>query len=168
MLLQLEIPLPAVISAARSAQKRTVILDPAPVPEDLPPELYPLVDIITPNEVEASQLTGLAVDSLQTAAAAAEVLLERGAKQAIVTLGGGGVFCATGKESFAIPAGCISLSQGYIYNTCDLARFDISAPCSCPRGLGTQETSQEGCHAALASDNWALHILGMMPLFAHN
>ena len=85
-------------------------------------QLYPLVDIITPNEVEASQLTGLPVDSLQTAAAAAEVLLEQGAKQAIVTLGGGGVFCATGKESFAIPAGCISLSQGYIYNTCDLAR----------------------------------------------
>ncbi|MGK7903639.1 MAG: ribokinase [Hormoscilla sp.] len=106
LLLQLEIPMPAVISAARSAQQAgvPVILDPAPVPAYLPPELYPLIDIITPNEVEASQLTGLPVNSPQTAAAAAEVLLERGAKQAIVTLGGKGVFCATGKENFAIPA----------------------------------------------------------------
>lgn len=106
LLLQLEIPMPAVIAAARSAQKAgvPVILDPAPAPANLPAELYPLVDIITPNEVEASQLTGLPVNSPQTAAAAAEILLSRGAKQAIVTLGAKGVFCATGKESFAIRA----------------------------------------------------------------
>jgi len=106
LLLQLEIPMPAVISAARSAKEAgvPVILDPAPAPNDIPPELYPLIDIITPNELEASQLTNLSVDSPQTAAAAAEVLLERGAKQAIVTLGAKGVFCATGKETFAIPA----------------------------------------------------------------
>lgn len=106
LLLQLEIPMPAVIAAARSALEAgvPVILDPAPAPEYLPPELYPLIDIITPNEVEASQLTGLPVNSPQTAAAAAEVLLERGAKRAIVTLGAQGVFCATGKENFAIPA----------------------------------------------------------------
>jgi ribokinase len=106
LLLQLEIPMPAVISAARSAQAAgvPVILDPAPAPEYLPAELYPSIDIITPNEVEASQLTGIPVNSPQTAAAAAEILLSRGAKQAIVTLGAKGVFCATRKENFAIRA----------------------------------------------------------------
>ena len=34
-----------------------VILDPAPAPQDFPAELYPLIDFITQNEVEASQLT---------------------------------------------------------------------------------------------------------------
>lgn len=97
LLLQLEVPLDALQAAARAARKAgvTVILDPAPARPDLPAELYSLVDIITPNEVEAAQLTGLAVDSPETASEAAAELLRRGVGTAIVKLGDRGVFYAT-------------------------------------------------------------------------
>ncbi|MBD2345807.1 ribokinase [Anabaena subtropica] len=106
LLLQLEIPVNSVIAAAQAAKNAniTVILDPAPAQSDLPAELYPLVDIITPNEVEAGQLVGFSVDSEDTAAKAAGVLLQRGVKSAIVKLGAKGVVCATGKETFFVPA----------------------------------------------------------------
>ncbi|MBW4674262.1 MAG: ribokinase [Desmonostoc geniculatum HA4340-LM1] len=106
LLLQLEIPISAVVAAAKAARNANikVILDPAPAQSDLPAELYPLVDIITPNEVEAGQLVGFAVDGEQTAAKATEILLQRGVKCAIVKLGAKGVFCATAQEKFFVPA----------------------------------------------------------------
>jgi ribokinase len=106
LLLQLEIPIHAVVAAAKAARNANiqVILDPAPAQSNLPAELYPLVDIITPNEVEAGQLVGFAVDGEETAAKAAEILLERGVKCAIVKLGAKGVFCATAQEKFFVPA----------------------------------------------------------------
>ena len=59
-LLQLEIPLEAVIEAARAAGDAgaQVILDPAPAPSSLPRELLELVDVLTPNETEAALLVG--------------------------------------------------------------------------------------------------------------
>ncbi|MFN6515561.1 MAG: ribokinase [Nostoc sp. CreGUA01] len=106
LLLQLEIPIPTVVAAAKAASSANikVILDPAPAQSNLPAELYPLVDIITPNEVEAGQLVGFAVDGEETAAKAAEILLQRGVKCAIVKLGAKGVFCATAQEKFFVPA----------------------------------------------------------------
>lgn len=59
VLLQLETPIETVIAAARFAKQRNarVILDPAPAPPSgLPPELLELVDILTPNEIEAAVL----------------------------------------------------------------------------------------------------------------
>ncbi|MEH2208245.1 MAG: ribokinase [Nostoc sp.] len=106
LLLQLEIPIPAVVAAAKAAKGANikVIFDPAPAQSNLPDELYPLVDIITPNEVEAAQLVGFPVNGEEQAAKAAAVLLERGVKCAIVKLGAKGVFCATAEEKFFVPA----------------------------------------------------------------
>jgi ribokinase len=107
LLLQLEIPLPAVLAAAKAAQNAgiPVILDPAPAGQDIPEALYPLIDIITPNQTEASQLVGFEVNSPETAKAAALVLLQRGVKTAaIAKLGALGVFCVTAAESFFVPA----------------------------------------------------------------
>lgn len=106
ILLQLEIPIATVVAAAQAAHNAniTVILDPAPAQFHLPDELYPLVDIITPNEVEAGQLVGFAVDGEETAAKATAVLLQRGVKCVVVKLGAKGVYCATAEESFFIPA----------------------------------------------------------------
>ena len=104
LLLQLEIPLAAVLSAALAAQQAgvPVILDPAPV-QELPPELYQNVDILTPNQVEAAQLVGFPVDSQEAAAQAATVLRQRGVGTVIVKLGAQGAFCATESESFFVP-----------------------------------------------------------------
>ncbi len=106
LLLQFEIPMSTVIAAASSARQAgvTVILDPAPAQMDVPAELYPLVDIITPNEVEAAQLVGFPVFGEESAKKAAAVLLQRGVKCAIVKLGAKGVFCATPEETFFVPA----------------------------------------------------------------
>jgi ribokinase len=106
LLLQLEVPLAAVIAAAQAGRNANVkvILDPAPATSNLPAELYSLVDIITPNEVEAEQLVGFPVDNQDAAAKAAAVLLQRGVKCAIVKMGAKGVVCATDAETFFVPA----------------------------------------------------------------
>jgi len=97
LLLQLEIPFAAVITAAQAANQQgvQVVLDPAPVREPLPLTLYPLVDILTPNAIEASQLVGWPVTDGNTAITAAQTLCEWGAKAVVVTLGSQGVAWAT-------------------------------------------------------------------------
>jgi len=106
LLLQLEIPLPAVIAAAQAAQKAgvKVILDPAPAQKELPAELYPKVDILTPNQVEAAQLVGFPVNEEDSAKKAAEVLLHKGVKSAVIKLGAKGVYYSNATESFFTPA----------------------------------------------------------------
>lgn len=96
MLTQLETPLPITLAAVRRAHEAgiTVILDPAPARE-LPEEIWPLVDIIKPNETEAALLTGIAVDSPQSAAEAGRWFIERGAGAAIVTMAGAGSVLVT-------------------------------------------------------------------------
>ncbi|MCW6053257.1 ribokinase [Lyngbya sp. CCAP 1446/10] len=105
LLLQLEIPLEVVIKAAQAAGEAgvRVILDPAPM-ADLPLALYPLIDIITPNEVEASQLVGFRVHDTETAILAAKQLQERGVENVIVKLGDRGAVAVTEDESFFVPA----------------------------------------------------------------
>jgi len=92
LMLQLEIPLDTVVYAAKVAKSLgvTVMLDPAP-PQNLPPELLGACDIITPNEHEASYLTGREVLDIKTARLAASDLLSTGVGCAIVKLGAGGV-----------------------------------------------------------------------------
>jgi ribokinase len=106
LLLQLEIPLSIVQKAAEVASEAgvRVILDPAPVRSDMPLELYPLIDIMTPNEVEASQLVGFAVNDRETAILAARKLQECGVNNVIVKLGDRGVVAVTGDETLFVPA----------------------------------------------------------------
>ena len=88
VLLQLEIPIEAVVHAAAVARAAgaVVCLDPAPaVP--LPEALYACVDVINPNEVEAEILTGVEIHSIADAERAAAALLERGPRVAVVKMG---------------------------------------------------------------------------------
>lgn len=106
LLVQFEVPLPAVVAAARAARARggSVIVDPAPARADLPEDLFKTVDILTPNQVEAAQLTGLPVSDVATATAAARQLVRRGVGVAIVKLGDQGAVVATPEHSFHQPA----------------------------------------------------------------
>ncbi|NEQ96643.1 MAG: ribokinase [Cyanothece sp. SIO2G6] len=105
LLLQLEIPLNVVVKAVELAQAQgiTVILDPAPV-QSLPSHLYPLVSILTPNQTEAEQLTGMAIRNPDEAIAAAKILHQRGAKTVIVTLGERGVVAVGDRLTQHFPA----------------------------------------------------------------
>ena len=91
LLLQLEIPLESVIHAAKWGRQKgmTVILNPAPARE-LPDELIANADYIVPNETELSLLTAVPVADAESAEQAAKILLKRGAKNVIVTLGSQG------------------------------------------------------------------------------
>lgn len=106
LLLQLEIPLPIVLSAAKAAKQAgvMVILDPAPARSDLPAELYPLVDIITPNQVEASQLVGWAIDNEASVIQAAKALQQRGVPTVIIKRGKEGAIALTPTDTLKIPA----------------------------------------------------------------
>jgi len=90
VLLQLENPLPTVLAAARAGRRAGagVILDPAPA-RAIPPELFDLCDVITPNETEAAILAGLPPASLNAEQAAdiARKLQAFGARTVIVKLG---------------------------------------------------------------------------------
>lgn len=91
VLLQLEIPLEtaaAVVASVRS-QGCCIILNPAPARE-LPDSLLAQVDFLTPNESELATLTGKPVTDLSAAREAAKVLLDRGVKNIIITLGSQG------------------------------------------------------------------------------
>lgn len=96
VVLQLEIPLDAVVATARAARRlgKTVVLNPAPA-QGLPPELLQSVDYLVPNETEATQLTGLAVASVDSAREAALALQRLGPRHVLVTLGAQGVVAAT-------------------------------------------------------------------------
>ncbi|MEM9979464.1 MAG: PfkB family carbohydrate kinase, partial [Cyanobacteria bacterium P01_D01_bin.2] len=76
----------------------------APARADLPKDFYGLVDILTPNQTEASQLTGVDVNDVATATAAAQVLCARGTPTVIVKLGRQGAVAVSGAEVFHIPA----------------------------------------------------------------
>jgi len=106
LLLQLEIPLEIVLIAAQAAYKAGVpiILDPAPLPPIFPPELYSLIEIITPNQTEASQLAGFTVVDQATAIRAGQELVARGVKNAVVKLGDQGAVWVTATDYAFIPA----------------------------------------------------------------
>lgn len=102
LLLQLEVPQQAVLAAARKARAAgaVVVLDPAPAPEHgLLDALWHEIDILTPNESETFQLTGLRPDTVEDAAKAADVLLARGVKAVLVKMGSRGVFWHNGTQS---------------------------------------------------------------------
>jgi ribokinase len=71
LLLQFEIPVPAVQKAVELAHRHGVkiILDPAPSVSVVPADLLQ-VDVICPNETEAESLSGQLVDSVETAMSA--------------------------------------------------------------------------------------------------
>lgn len=134
LLMQLEIPLPTVEAAAKAARQYgiPVILDPAPASAHLSSELYGAIDIITPNEVEAAQLSGFRVDSPETAMQAAAMLRQKGVGTAIIKLGSRGVVCATAAETFFIPAFPIdaidTVAAGDAFNGAMAAAMTIGLP----------------------------------------
>lgn len=102
---QLEVPMPTVEATLYRAHElgRTVILNPAPANGPLPGHWYGLVDYLIPNESEAALLTGIPVDSPQSALLAAQMLLRRGARRVLITLGSQGVLYADATRHVHLP-----------------------------------------------------------------
>jgi ribokinase len=100
ILLQLEIPIEtveyAVITASQNGIK--VLLNPAPA-QALSDILLSNIWLMTPNEVEAENLTGVCINDIPSADKAATKLIEKGVKNVIITLGETGAYVKS--ESFA-------------------------------------------------------------------
>jgi len=108
LLLQLEVPIDAVLRAAAIARAAgaLVCLDPAPA-APLPDALYSSVDVIDPNEIEAQVLTGVEIRSIADAERAAAALLERGPRLAVVKMGERGAYYAAPDGRGHVPADAV-------------------------------------------------------------
>jgi len=93
ILIQLEIPMETISAVVKKAlvNNQKVIINPAPA-QKLADELLNGLFLITPNETEASLLTGISVEDDDTAGEAARIFLKRGVKNVIITLGKKGAY----------------------------------------------------------------------------
>ena len=92
LLTQLENNIDAVKQAMQIAHAHgvSVVLNPAPYHNETP-SLLKYVDMVTPNETEASLMTGIEVTNLDSAKQAAEKMSQMGVNKVVITRGAQGV-----------------------------------------------------------------------------
>lgn len=110
VVLQMEIPYDAIYYAVARAKElgKTVVLNPAPAPERIPPEILAQVDYLTPNETEVARLTGQKDLSMESILAGAHALLDQGVQHVLVTLGDKGALLVDDGGETHFPARKVS------------------------------------------------------------
>jgi ribokinase len=100
----LEIGDEPVVEAARLARQvgARFVLNPAPA-RRLPDEIWPLVDVCTPNRVELRALVGASEEEAGDETELAEILIERGVGSVVVTLGEDGAVVVEADRVVEIP-----------------------------------------------------------------
>lgn len=161
LLLQLEIPMDAVVRAAEIAFEAgvQVVLNPAPA-TSLPAELLKCVSILIPNETEASAISGIDINNLETALAAAERLKGMGVREVIITMGSRGSMVCDGECTF-VPAVkvnavdttaagdtfcggvCVALSEGKALS--EAVKFATAASSIAVQRPGAQDSVPSRC-----------------------
>lgn len=101
---QLEQPIAAAVRGLEIARAAgtTTILNTAPA-APLDDAIFRLCDYVTPNESEATGITGVEVTDVASARKAGDVLLAKGAGAALITLGGQGALLHSKSTSVHIP-----------------------------------------------------------------
>jgi ribokinase len=104
VLTQLEIPVEAAEAALECgrAHGAITILNPAPV-RPLPQSLLQLVDVLTPNQIEAKVLTGRRPEAQAEPEEVARDLLRAGVKNVVMTLGEEGALIVTESSAKHVP-----------------------------------------------------------------
>lgn len=105
ILMQLEIPMGTITTVIKNAKanRQKVIINPAPA-QPLDDELLNGLFLVTPNETEASLLTGITVTDEATAAQAADIFLSKGVRNVIITLGKQGAYFQNNNLKFKVDA----------------------------------------------------------------
>jgi ribokinase len=143
---QLEQPLAAAVRGLEIARAAgvTTILNPAPARE-LPDAVLALCDWLTPNETEAGALAGIEVGDVETARAAAERLVARGAGAVVITLGSQGALLHGGGRSELVPA----VSAGPVVETTGAGdAFNGGFATALARGMDPAAAVRFGCAVA--------------------
>ncbi len=104
-LTQLETSIDATMYALKMAKENgcSTILNPAPA-RNLPYDCFKNIDFFTPNETEASFFINQSIESEKDCQSAAKVLLDKGVKNILITLGDKGCFFKNQEEEFLLPA----------------------------------------------------------------
>ncbi len=145
-LTQLELPVPVVEHGLEIAHRLGVptILNPAPA-FALPNSIYQHCDYLTPNESEAAALTGIAVSDAGDAERAADVLLARGVRNVVITLGEKGAFVKNAHVADIVPA----LNAGPVVETTGAGdAFNGALAIGLSEGLNLVSAVRFGCAAA--------------------
>lgn len=131
------------LEIARAAGTITVF-NPAPaVPID--DSFYPLCDYLTPNETEASALSGLPVGSIDEARRAGDHFLAKGVGAALITLGEAGALLHTAEQSTLVPA----FRSGPVVETTGAGdAFNGGFATALAEGIGPLEAVRFGCAVA--------------------
>lgn len=105
LMLQLEIDIEASLTAARIAHENgiPVLLNPAPA-QKMPEELIRLVDIFTPNEVEARQILGLSQSQFFDPSQVSREISLLGPRKVVITLGEKGAYWFGPEGEGAVPS----------------------------------------------------------------
>lgn len=105
VLTQLETSEESVGAALKLSAKygKTTVLNPAPY-SAIPETWFSLVDYFIPNETETEYFTGVKVTDEDSAKEAAKVLMSKGVKNVIITMGKKGAFFCNENESFVVPS----------------------------------------------------------------
>jgi ribokinase len=143
---QLELPVALVEHGLKTARELGVptILNPAPACR-LDDSIFPLCDYMTPNESEAATLTGCSVETLQDAERAADVLIARGVRNVILTLGARGALVKTASISQHVAA----FNAGKVVETTGAGdAFNAGFAVALSEGLGVVEAARFGCAVA--------------------
>jgi ribokinase len=105
LLTQLETPIETIayLAALATSNNQKLVLNPAPA-QLLAADILETLFLITPNETEASILTGIKVIDEITAQQAAAILLAKGVQNVIITMGSKGAFFKNNETQFMVPA----------------------------------------------------------------
>ncbi len=129
VLMQLEIPMETVAAlGSRCAEAGIpVMLDPAPA-RALPRELLRAITWLTPNEAEARVLCGedLAVADAVALERAAGKLMEMGARNVAIKLGGRGVYVRTPEGHGVVPAFAVRVTDTTAAGDCFNGAFAVA------------------------------------------
>ena len=142
LMLQLEIPYDAVWYLAKRAHAlgKTVILNPAPAPEEIPESVLQCVDWLTPNETELSRLAGLPCEEPSEIEEAAAKLQALGVRNVLVTVGSRGAYLCTQESAELIPTEKVKAVDTTAAGDCFNGAFAV--------GLSEGMTSEEAVRFA--------------------
>jgi ribokinase len=157
LLLQLEIPVPSVLKAAKIAHEAgaMVVLNPAPACP-LPDEVFRYVDLFIPNQTELGNYSGIDTADVAGAEKAAAAMQAKGVGKLIVTMGSKGALICEGGPSVFVPAKkvkavdttaagdtfcgalCVAISEGKSLK--EAAEFACSASALTVQKMGAQNS----------------------------